>query len=448
MRQINIEKGLDIPIGGKPSLTVTSSRPVSHVALLGDDYPDMKPTMHVNVGEHVACGQPLFSDKKNDGIIFTAPGSGEVLAIHRGAKRKFESLVIRLEGDDAVSFCAPESNPDELGPQEMRTLLIDSGLWCSLRSRPYGKIPALDDAPAALFVTAIDTSPLGPDMEGIIGLAEADFLSGLKALTSCVDGPLYLCQDAAQTIVQVEIPGVEQVSFAGPHPAGLPSTHIHFLDPVHENKTAWHIGAQDVIAIGALLRTGTLQTARIVSLAGPGVKEPRHIRTRAGASISELCDMELIEEEVRVLSGSVLDGRQVDNMHDFLGRYHQQISCLPEGDGRQFFGWLRPGSDRFSITKAFSSSFKKPAILPFDTAVWGGNRAIFPLGTYEKVMPLDIVPIYLLKSLASGNTQKAKELGCLELVEEDLALCSYVCPGKNNFAPMLRETLTTIEKEG
>jgi Na+-transporting NADH:ubiquinone oxidoreductase subunit A len=445
MRQISIEKGLDIPIGGKPSHTVTSSRPVSHVALMGDDYPDMKPTMHVNVGEHVACGQPLFSDKKNDGITFTAPGSGEVIAILRGPKRKFESLIIRLEGDDAVSFCAPESKPDVLGPQEMRTLLIDSGLWCSLRSRPYGKIPAINDAPAALFVTAIDTSPLGPDMEGIIALAEADFLSGLKALTICVDAPLYLCQDAGQKIVQVEIPGVEQVAFAGPHPAGLPSTHIHFLDPVHENKTAWHIGAQDVIAIGALLRTGTLQTERILSLAGPGIKEPRHIRTRLGASISELCDKELIEEEVRVLSGSVLDGRQVDDMHGFLGRYHQQICCLPEGDGRQFFGWLRPGSDRFSITKAFSSSFKKPAILPFDTAVWGGNRAIFPLGTYEKVMPLDIIPIYLLKSIASGNSQKAKELGCLELVEEDLALCSYVCPGKNNFGPMLRETLSTIE---
>jgi Na+-transporting NADH:ubiquinone oxidoreductase subunit A len=448
MRQISIEKGLDIPIGGKPSHTVTSSRPVSHVALMGDDYPDMKPTMRVNVGEHVACGQPLFSDKKNDDINFTAPGSGEVIAIHRGPKRKFESLVIRLEGDDAVSFCAPESKPDGLGPQEIRTLLIDSGLWCSLRSRPYGKIPAINDAPAALFVTAIDTSPLGPDMEGIIALAEADFLSGVKALTVCVDAQVYLCQDAGQKIVQVEIPGVEQVAFAGPHPAGLPSTHIHFLDPVHENKTAWHIGAQDVIAIGALLRTGTLQTERILSLAGPGIKEPRHIRTRLGASISELCDKELIEEEVRILSGSVLDGRQVDDMHDFLGRYHQQISSLPEGDGRQFFGWLRPGSDRFSITKAFSSSFKKPAILPFDTAVWGGNRAIFPLGTYEKVMPLDIVPIYLLKSLASGNSQKAKELGCLELVEEDLALCSYVCPGKNNFGPMLRETLSTIEKEG
>ncbi len=448
MRQINISKGLDIPIGGKPSHTVTSSRPLSHVALVGDDYPDMKPTMLVSVGERVTCGQPLLTDKKNAGVTFTAPGSGEVVAIHRGAKRRFESLVIRLEGDEMLTFCPSESNPDDTDPQDLRRLLIDSGLWCALRTRPYGKIPAIDTVPASLFVTAIDTSPLGPDMEGIIARAETDFLSGLKALARCLGVPVYLCQAVEQQIVEVAISGIEQIGFAGPHPAGLPSTHIHFLDPVHENKTVWHLGAQDVIAIGALFRTGSLHTDRIVALAGPAVKEPRHIQTRLGACIGELCDKELAGAQLRVISGSVLDGRRADDIRGFLGRYHQQISCLPEGTGRQFFGWLRAGGNRFSITKAFSSSFKKPTILPFDTAAWGGNRAIFPLGTYEKVMPLDVIPVYLLKSLASGNTQKAKELGCLELVEEDLALCSYVCPGKNNFGPMLRETLSTIEKEG
>lgn len=448
MRQISISKGLDIPIGGKPSHTVTSSRPVSHVALVGDDYPDMKPTMLISVGDRVTCGQPLLTDKKNDGVTFTAPGSGEVIAIHRGAKRRFESLVIRLEGDETLTFCPSGSNPDDIDPQDLRRLLIDSGLWCALRTRPYGKIPAIDTTPASLFVTAIDTSPLGPDMEGIIARAETDFLIGLKALSRCLGVPVYLCQAAEQQITKVAIPGIEKIGFAGPHPAGLPSTHIHFLDPVHENKTVWHLGAQDVIAIGALFRTGSLHTDRIVALAGPAVREPRHIQTRLGASIGELCDKELADGQVRMISGSVLDGRRADDIHGFLGRYHQQISCLPEGTGRQFFGWLRAGGDRFSVTKAFSSSFKKPAILPFDTAVWGGDRAIFPLGTYERVMPLDVIPVYLLKSLASGNTQKAKELGCLELVEEDLALCSYVCPGKNNFGPMLRETLSTIEKEG
>jgi Na+-transporting NADH:ubiquinone oxidoreductase subunit A len=285
-------------------------------------------------------------------------------------------------------------------------------------------------------------------MEGIIELKKDAFMLGLEVLKKCTGSPVYLCLAENQNAVVEDIDGIERIEFSGPHPAGLPSTHIHLVDPVHENKHVWHIGVQDVISYGSLLKNGYLNSDRIVSLAGPAAAEPRHIRTRLGASIIELCDQEVLGTDVRLLSGSVLDGRQATEVHGFLGRYHQQISCLPEGTGRQFFGWLRPGKDRFSVTRAFLSAFTKPTSLPLDTAIWGGDRAIYPLGTYEKVVPIDTVPTYLLKSLASGNTEKAKELGCLELIEEDLALCSYVCPGKNNFGPMLRQTLTTIEDEG
>lgn len=448
MNHITISKGLDIPISGKPVHTVTSSKPLSHVALVGDDYPNMKPTMLVQVGDRVQCGQPLFTDKKNEGVIFTSPGTGEVIAVNRGEKRKFESLVIRLEDGEPVTFCEPESDVDGFSAEELRKLLIDSGLWCALRTRPYGKIPAIDSQPASVFVTAIDTSPLAPDMEGIIELKKDLFLTGLKFLKKCISSPIYLCLAEDQKAITEDLDGVERVAFSGPHPAGLPSTHIHFLDPVHENKYVWHIGAQDVISCGALLKTGQLDNDRIISIGGPAAVEPRHIRTRVGASILELCQAETTGDEVRLLSGSVLEGRQATDIHGFLGRYHQQITCLPEGTGRQFFGWLRPGNERFSVTKAFLSAFTKPDSFNLDTAVWGGDRAIFPLGSYEKVVPIDTVPTYLLKSLASGNTDKAKELGCLEMIEEDLALCSYVCPGKNNFGPMLRQTLTTIENEG
>jgi len=448
MKQITIKKGLDIPISGKPEHTVTSSKPLHHVALVGDDYPGMKPTMLVQVGDHVQCGQPVFTDKKNEGVMFTAPGNGEIVALNRGLKRKFESLVIRLEDGDPVNFCDPDSTSDSFSADELRTLLINSGLWCALRTRPYGKIPAIHTTPASLFITAIDTSPLAPDMEGIIELKKDAFMLGLEVLKKCTGSPVYLCLAENQKAVVEDIDGIERIEFSGPHPAGLPSTHIHLVDPANENKHVWHIGAQDVISCGALLKDGYLNYDRIISLAGPGANEPRHIRTRLGASIIELCDQEVLGTDVRLLSGSVLDGRQVTEMHGFLGRYHQQISCLPEGTGRQFFGWLRPGKERFSVTRAFLSAFTKPDALPLDTAIWGGDRAIFPLGTYEKVVPIDTVPTYLLKSLASGNTEKAKELGCLELIEEDLALCSYVCPGKNNFGPMLRQTLTSIEDEG
>ena len=448
MTHIKIQKGLDIPISGQPSPRVTDSKPVSHVALLGDDYPDMKPTMLVQVGDRVQRGQPLFTDKRNEGVTFTAPGGGEVIALNRGAKRKFESLVIRLEDGEPLYFCAAGSTVETFSSEELRTLLVTSGLWCALRTRPYGKIPAIDAEPASLFVTAMDTSPLAPDIEAIIKARKDDFLSGLKLLQKCINKPVYLCLAENQTSITEPVDGIEQVEFSGPHPAGLPSTHIHFIDPVHENKRVWHIGAQDVICCGALLRTGVLDSDRVISLAGPAAAEPRHVKTRLGASISELCQGETSEGNIRLLSGSPLDGRRASDVHGFLGRYHQQITCLPEGTGRQFFGWLRPGKERFSVTRAFLSAFTKPAALPLDTAVWGGDRAIFPLGTYEKVLPIDTVPTYLLKSLASGNSEKAKGLGCLELIEEDLALCSYVCPGKNNFGPMLRKTLATIENEG
>ena len=448
MKTFDIDKGLDIPLGGRPEHTVTSSRPVHFVALVGDDYPGMKPTMLVAPGDKVRCGQPVFTDKKNQGVIFTAPGSGEIAAVNRGPKRKFESLIIELNDEPPVSFCPEGSDAADFSQNQLRKLLVDSGLWCALKTRPFGKIPAIDAAPSSLFITALDTAPLAPDIEGIIELNKEDFAAGIKVLKMAVSRPLFLCLPKNSKLDIEEIDGVEKAQFSGPHPAGLPSTHIHLLDPVHEGKAVWHIGAQDVISVGALLRTGVLYTDRIISLAGPAVIAPRHIRTRIGASIRELCASELAEGDVRVLSGSVLDGRKASDMIAYLGRYHQQVSCLPEGTGRQFFGWLRPGGDRFSVTRAFLSSFSRASSVHFDTAVWGGSRAIFPLGTYEKVMPLDIVPTYLLKSLASGNTEKAKEMGCLELVEEDLALCSYVCPGKNDFGTMLRATLTSIETDG
>ncbi len=449
MNRVTIEKGLDLPIGGAPDSLVTKSAAVEHVALIGDDYVGMKPTMLVKEGDHVACGAPLFTDKKNEGVTFTAPVGGEVVAVNRGAKRKFESLVIRVEQTESLSFCKPGTGAAGLGAEKLRSLLIESGMWCSLRTRPYGKIAPVKSEPASIFVTAMDSSPLGADLKIIIESKKDDFVAGMQALAVLADVPIHLCHAGDLATFEGLPDSVEQTAFEGPHPAGLPSTHIHFLDPVHETKTVWQIGAQDVCAVGGLLQTGRLCSERIVALGGPLVKKPRHIETIAGASILELCRDELIEGmEGRLLSGSILDGRQADTIHGFLGRYHQQISCLPEGDGRQLFGWLRPGGERFSVTRAFLSAFTRPETINFNTAIYGGNRAIFPVGSYEKVMPLDIVPVYFLKSIASGNTERAKELGCLELIEEDLALCSFVCPGKNEFGPMLRRTLTTIEEEG
>ena len=450
--RITITKGLDIPISGAPTQVIKPSAPVRHVALLGRDYVGLKPSMAVKVGDQVITGQTLFTDKKNPGVQFTAPSGGVVTAINRGERRLFESLVIQVNGKEQVTFDIKEPNSNHQHDAEaIRELLITSGLWTSLRTRPFGKVPTINAQPEAIFVTAMDSLPLAPDPEFIISLSPDLFALGLRKI-QLLSPHTYLCTKPGATIAGQHLPGITTHRFAGPHPAGLPSTHIHFVSPPAPGKEVWHIGYQDVIAIGHLFRTGHLPSGKIVALTGPSMKNPRLTRTLPGAAIDELCFDETANNSCRLISGSVLCGHRAHESSAYLGRYHQQVVALPEGDGSGLFSWLRFGADRFSSLPVFlsacndlHSTFRKPLM---NTATWGGKRAIFPIGTYEKVMPLDIIATSLLKSIATGNTEKAAELGCLELIEEDLALCSFVCPGKNNFGPMLRRVLTTIEKEG
>jgi Na+-transporting NADH:ubiquinone oxidoreductase subunit A len=448
MQTISLQKGLDIPISGSPEQKIRQGNPVRQVAIIGDDYIDMKPTMLVNPGDRVTLGQKLFTDKKNDGVIFTSPGCGTVNSINRGERRKFESIIIDLDGDEAVTFCDPVEQSEQLEPQTIRELLINSGLWTAFRTRPYGKTPAIDSEPASLFITAMDTSPLTADPRVIIDAYQAALQRGLKILRRLLTCPVHYCTGAEKLLPYEEVDGVNYWSFQGPHPAGLPSTHIHFIDPVHENKTAWHLGYQDVIAIGHLFLTGQLLTERVIALAGPGVIQPSLIKTRIGASLTELLRRELSLDELRIISGSVLSGREARGNFTFLGRFHDQVSVIPDSSGRSIFNWLLPGKGRFSIRPVFASAYIKNVTFPMITALWGGKRAIYPLGTYDEVMPLDIIATSLLKSISVGDTEKPKALGALELIEEDLGLCGFVCPGKNEFGPVLREVLGAIELGG
>ncbi len=447
MKTIHTNRGLDIPISGLPRQEIRAGQPVGRVAILGDDFIGMKPTMVVKEGDSVKTGQLLFTDKKNPGVKFVAPACGHVSAINRGAKRKFESLVIELSGAESIQFLPENSNPEDMDEEAIRTLLINTGLWSSFRTRPYGKIPAVDSTPASLFITAMDTSPLAADPKVIIGTAEKEYRFGLRLLSSFFHSvPIHYCS-ANEDIADCEKADTFSYwVFKGPHPAGLPSTHIHFIDPVHENKMVWHIDYQDIIAMGHLLLTGHLKEDKVVSLAGPAALNPAPVLTQPGACLPELCRSELILEDVRVISGSVLSGHESTGNFSFLGRYHNQVSVLSDDNGRSLLNWAMPGSERFSVRPMFVSALKKKLSLPFTTALWGGKRAIYPLGTYDQVMPLDIIATSLLKTLFSQDTEKARDLGCLELVEEDLALCSFVCPGKNEFGPPLRRMLTAIEQ--
>lgn len=449
MKTITLQRGLDIPIAGEPEQSIRPGQPVERVALIGDDYLGLKPTMLVREGEQVQLGQPLFTDKRRPGVTFASPGCGTVEAINRGAKRVFQSLVIRLEGSEERTFDQAVTPLANLSSAVIRQLLLDSGLWCAFRTRPFGNIAAADATPAAVFVTAMDTNPLAADPLAVIARVPDLFRTGLKVLRRLLPVPIHLCSRPDSVLPGAELDGIESWGFAGPHPAGLPSTHIHCIDPVHAAKQVWHLDYQDLIAMGHLFTHGRLSMERIIALGGPGVAQPGLLATRQGASLSDLCRGELSEQEtVRVLSGSVLDGRPLAATTGFMGRYHRQISVLLEGSGSSLFGWLAPGSDRFSATRLFASALSGNKRFRFLTAAWGGRRAIYPLGVYERVLPLDMIATTLLKTLAVGDSEKAADLGCLELIEEDLALCSFVCPGKNEFGPMLRQVLTAIEQGG
>jgi len=444
---IRIKRGLDLPISGAPRMQIEAGPPVQHVALVGSDYQDMKPTLLVAEGDQVCLGQPLFSDKKNPQVLFTSPGTGKVVAINRGDRRVFLSLVIELGGEQEKSFAAtPTERLDQLTAAEIEKPLLESGLWTSFRTRPFSKIPPPGTRPAAIFVTAIDTNPLAGDPQQVIAEKPADFELGLKVIRQLTTGKTYLCKAPEAQIPAP--PGITVSEFSGCHPAGLVGTHIHFLEKVDQQRCVWHIGYQEVIAIGHLFHTGRILTEKVVALGGPAVKNPRLIRTRLGACLSELLDGELHDGENRIISGSVLSGSSTTENLNFLGRYHNQISVLAENRSRELLGWLLPGFGKFSVKQVFASTLLPRRPLAMTTTTHGSLRAMVPTGAFEKVLPLNVKATWLLRSLLTQDTDLAQGLGCLELDEEDLSLCSFVCSGKMNYGEHLRETLQKIEKEG
>lgn len=454
-----IKKGLDLPIAGGPEQTISEGAAVSRIALVAADYIGMKPTMFVREGDTVKRGQAVFEDKKSPGTMYTAPGAGKVVAVNRGDKRALQTVVIELSDseksgnvsdDEQVWFDSyQEKDVAAYSNDEVRALLIESGLWTSFRTRPYSKVPNVETDPGAIFITAIDTNPLAADPAVIIKDRESDFQTGLGAIAKLREGNIFLCTKEGSSISVGPYSGISNEQFSGPHPAGAPGTHIHMLKPAHRGRVAWYIGYQDVIAIGALISTGKLDVTRVISLAGPQVSNPRLIKTRIGASTDSLVEGQIAEGPNRIISGSVLSGRAATGeVHGFLGKFHNQISVIKEDKEREFLGWLGPGQEKFSIINTFVSKLNKSKKFNFTSSTNGSHRAMVPIGMYEQVVPLDIMPTHLLRAILVGDLERAEKLGCLELDEEDIALCTFACPGKNEYGPYLREILTVIEAEG
>ena len=454
-RCIDISKGLNLPLNGAPEGAIEPGRDVSSVALLGRDYVGLKPRMVVREGDEVSLGDTLFVDKRDAAVAYTAPGSGTVAAINRGERRALLSVVIQLDPsvEDPVTFPdLVDGHLDALTDDRIRVVLQSSGLWTAFRTRPFSRVPLADSTPRSIFVTAIDTNPLAADPGAVIVGSEADFEAGLSVVARLTEGPVYVCVGDDWSGPTAENGRVETVIFSGPHPAGLVGTHIHHLDPVGADRTVWHIGYQDVIAIGALFTSGRISTKRIVALGGPAFQRPRLVSTRLGASIDELTAGELVQGDAaapapRVVSGSVLSGRRVVTAEAHLGRYHHQISAVPAGRGRRLLGWWPLRRHAFSFSGMFAS--RQPRRLEnLTTASYGRQTAMIPVEAFDKLVPMDIATVPLLRALLVKDTDQAQALGCLELDAEDLALCSFVCPGKNDYGSVLSANLEHIEREG
>jgi Na+-transporting NADH:ubiquinone oxidoreductase subunit A len=450
--RIRTTKGLNIPLAGEPEQSVHPGPEIQNLALCGPDYVGLKPRLLVSEGDPVALGQPLFIDKRDPAVSYCSPGRGTVAAIKRGARRALESVVVRLgdSGPDDVRF-------DPLGDEKMETLdrglvagrLQQSGLWTAFRTRPFSRVPCSDSRPCSIFVTAIDTRPLAADPRLVAGLESGAFVSGLRVLPRLTAGAVYLCTGPGWDIHIPQIERLESVEFSGPHPAGLPGTHIHHLDPAGAGRVAWHIAYQDVIAIGKLFTSGSIHTTRIIALGGDCLENPRLLSTRLGASIDELVNGEIGQpDDCRVISGSVLGGRAATGGVAFLGRYHDQVSVIREGGDKHLFGWTGLFPRRYTAATAGLAGSRQRRKRSFSTSQNGRFTGMIPLRVFEKVMPLDILPSPLFRALMVKDTDRAQALGCLELDEEDLALSSFVCPAKYDYGKALRINLDQIEREG
>ncbi len=341
--------------------------------------------MEVRVADKVKLGQVLFTDKKNPVIKYTSPGAGEIVSIHRGEKRALLSVVIKLSGNEEVTFNSySDQQLKDLTKEQVIEQLLESGMWTSLRTRPFSKIPNPESKPNSIFISAMDTNPLAPSVEKILKGQERDFANGANIISLLTDNKIFICKAPGTEVPLIDRPNIVVEEFSGPHPSGNVGTHIHFLDPVSRRKTVWHIGLQDVIAIGKLFSTGKIHTERIISLAGPSVIKPRLLKTRIGASTEEILGNELKDGENRVISGSVLSGFTANGTLGFLGRYHQQISVIPEFRKREFLGWLNPGLNHFSTKNILLSSLIPGKHFNFNTTTYGEERAILPSGSYER----------------------------------------------------------------
>jgi Na+-transporting NADH:ubiquinone oxidoreductase subunit A len=426
-KTIKIKKGFDIKLKGKAELRVGETTESQLHALKPADFPGLKPKLTVKAGDPVQAGTPLFIDKAQPEVIFTSPVSGKVASINRGDRRRI--LEVELESDgkfESIEF--PVADPKKTSAEQVKQTLLASGLWPFIVQRPFGVVANATVTPRDIFVSGFDTAPLAPDYEFTIGGEMSALQVGFDAIAKLTSGKVYL--GIRQGSKFSSLKGVETVCFEGPHPAGNVGIQIHHIAPINKGETVWTLNLQAVLFIGRLFSTGKLNMAKTIAICGSEVKKPAYYKVYAGASVKSLLkDKTAKTENERIISGNVLTGTKLDD-DGYLGFFHNQLTIIPEGNQVEAFGWASPGFDKFTAGKTFLSKLMPKKEYVLNANFHGGERAFVLSGQYEKVLPMDILPVFLLKSIIVNDFDKMEQLGIYEVLEEDLALCEYVCTSK------------------
>ena len=444
---IKIKKGLNINLQGKAEKIFVKAKPAELYGVKPTDFHGLVPKLTVKVGDRVKAGTPLFYDKYRPEIKFTAPVSGMIQEINRGERRRIMEVIIKP--DEQIEYeTFKAADPATLTREEITENILQSGIWPAIRQRPYNLIAHPGDVPKAIFVSAFDTAPLAPDYDFMLKDFEKEFQVGIDALLKLTDGKVHLGLDskypASSTFANAK--GVQINKFRGPHPTGNVGTQIHFIDPIDKGDVVWTIAPHNIVTLGRLFQKGQYDASRIVALTGSEIKSPRYYKTIGGACIRSLCHGNIKEDNVRYISGNVLTGSRV-SPDSFLGYYDAQLTVIPEGDQYEFLGWLAPGFNKFSTSRTFLTWLMPGKEFAINTNLRGGHRALMITGSFEKVFPMDIYPMQLLKAIIIEDIDLMEKLGIYEVIEEDFALCEFVDTSKNNIQEIVRKGLDLMYKE-
>lgn len=444
---IRLKRGFDLRIVGAAEKTLVTEVQSSFYGVKPTDFPGLTPKLNVKTGDKVLAGSPLFHDKIRPEILFTSPVSGTVTAINRGDRRKLLEVVIEKAGDEFIDF--GKADLASVSVEKVKELLLKSGLWPSIRQRPYNIIAHPADAPKAIFVSGFDSSPLAPDYNFIAdNTSSSEFKAGIKVLKKLTEGKVHLVLngkvEAAEQLKKAE--NVEISYFSGPHPAGNPGVHIHHLSPINKGELVWVVNLQDILSIGKLFTAGVYKNERIIALTGSEILHPQYYNLRSGSSIAPIVKNNMKSGNLRFISGNVLTGTKI-NSDGFLGYYDSQVTVIPEGNYYEFFGWMKPGINKFSFSKTFASKLFPKKSYNLDTNLHGGERAFVMTGQYEKVVPMDIYPMQLLKAILAEDIEMMENLGIYEIAEEDFALCEFICPSKIEIQSIVRKGLDLMIRE-